>query len=47
MKVLLLKGYSTMATFARTITGLNVNVACSYWVHQPELPEAAKKLRKF
>ncbi len=36
-----------MATLALTVTVLNMNVNCLFLVHQPEIPEEAKKLRKF
>ncbi|NCC15450.1 MAG: cyclic lactone autoinducer peptide [Clostridia bacterium] len=36
-----------VATLAVVITTLNVNTTCLYMAHQPKLPDAAKKLRKF
>lgn len=36
-----------MASLALVVTMLNVNAACMCYAHQPELPEGAKKLRKF
>lgn len=44
MKKKLLK---LIASSALLITMCNVNLACMYWVNQPEIPEKAKKLRKF
>lgn len=38
---------NVLTSFALMITTLNVNTTC-YWVlHQDELPQTAKKLRKF
>ncbi|HJA40248.1 MAG TPA: cyclic lactone autoinducer peptide [Firmicutes bacterium] len=39
--------YSFLAVYAKSITGFNANLACSYWVHQRKLPEKSKKLRRF
>jgi len=36
-----------IASTALVVTTLSVNTACFIWWHQPELPEGAKKLRKF
>lgn len=36
-----------IASLALMVTVLNVNNACMLVAHQPELPETAKKLRKF
>jgi len=36
-----------LATLALMIVSLNVNSTCMFIAHQPELPEGAKKLRKF
>lgn len=35
------------AALALFVTVTNVNSACMYISHQPELPQNAKKLRKF
>lgn len=35
------------AAMALKVTSMNVNSACMLLVHQPKLPEGAKKLRKF
>lgn len=36
-----------MAALALVITTVSVNSACIFYMHQPEVPEEAKKLRKF
>lgn len=36
-----------VANVAFVMTLCNVNLACFYWVNQPEIPVNAKKLRKF
>lgn len=36
-----------IAATAKMATSANVNSACMFFVHQPKLPEGAKKLRKF
>lgn len=36
-----------VAAAARKATSVNVNSTCLFVVHQPKLPENAKKLRKF
>lgn len=36
-----------IAKTALAVTKANVNSTCPYSMHQPKLPEAAKKLRKF
>lgn len=38
---------SGVMLFAMTIATLSVNSACWYIMHQEELPDEAKKLRKF
>ena len=35
-----------VAKAARTATKANVNSACSFFLHQPKVPEAAMKLKK-
>lgn len=40
----ILKGVSNLAM---KVASENVNTACVWWLYQPEVPEAAKKLRKF
>lgn len=45
-KVLKKLGEATAKT-ALAVTQANVNATCGLWVHQPKLPESAKKLRKF
>lgn len=36
-----------LAALAIFVTAANVNSACIFITHQPELPQNAKKLRKF
>ncbi len=36
-----------VVSYAVVVTTLSANTACLYIMHQPELPESAKKLRKF
>jgi len=36
-----------VASFALVVTTMSVNAACLVVMHQPKLPEGAKKLRKF
>ncbi|MEM1485835.1 cyclic lactone autoinducer peptide [Oscillospiraceae bacterium PP1C4] len=43
----LLKWGNLLAAFAFVITTMTSNVACGWVYHQPKLPEAAKRLRKF
>jgi len=38
---------NVIACLALMATVFDVNVTCQYFVHQPKLPEGAKKLRKF
>lgn len=47
MKKLTEKSSSVIANVALKVTSMNVNSACMCFVHQPKLPETAKKLRKF
>lgn len=47
MKNTLLKLSGIVASLALVITAFNVNSACVFLVHQPELPDEAKKLSKF
>lgn len=44
MKKKLLK---ILASTAFIMTLCNVNMACFYWVNQPNVPEKARKLRRF
>lgn len=44
---LLVKLGTMVASFAFVLTAINVNSACVLFVHQPELPEGAKDLRRF
>lgn len=36
-----------IAAAAKMATSANVNSACFFVIHQPKLPEGAKKLRRF
>ncbi len=36
-----------MATFSVKSAVQNANSACAWWLGQPKLPKAVKKLRKF
>ncbi len=47
MKKLTVSISSTLANIAMSAVKLNVNSTCLYIAHQPELPEKARKLRKF
>lgn len=47
MKQLLIKIGASLASLALIITTLNVNTACMLFVHQPKLPDNAKRLRRF
>ena len=47
MKSLIYKFGTALACLALCITSLNVNKTCMLFVHQPKLPDGAKKLRKF
>ncbi|MDR0919795.1 MAG: cyclic lactone autoinducer peptide [Oscillospiraceae bacterium] len=41
------KADKLLAKIALAITKVNVNSTCPFMLHQPKLPEKAKKLRKF
>ncbi|HHW70298.1 MAG TPA: cyclic lactone autoinducer peptide [Clostridiales bacterium] len=47
MKRLVMKFRELIASFALATTAMNVNQTCMCWIHQPELPQGAEKLRKF
>ena len=47
MKKLAIKLGKMTSILALAITVMNVNSVCMLFAHQPELPEEAKKLRKF
>ncbi|MCL2816298.1 MAG: cyclic lactone autoinducer peptide [Oscillospiraceae bacterium] len=48
MKSKILSKISGMiACLALMATVLNVNAVCQFFFHQPELPQNAKKLRRF
>ncbi len=38
---------TTITSLAFIVTAFSVNSACIYIMHQPKLPESAKKMRKF
>ena len=38
---------SVVSVSALAATAADVNTTCIFWIHQPKLPEGAKKLRKF
>jgi len=38
---------SLLAALALVVTSLTVNSTCIYTMHQDEVPEVAKKLRRF
>lgn len=38
---------TVIASLALVITAVNVNATCGVLIHQPKMPEGAKKLRKF
>lgn len=47
-KNLLVKRISNvLAMLALFITTCNVNSTCVFYVHQPEIPEKAEKLKKY
>lgn len=47
MKGLYAKFAGVIAMLALMVTAVSVNHICVFVAHQPELPEGAKKLRKF
>lgn len=47
MKKFLQKYGGFIASLAIIVTTLNANTTCLFIMHQDELPESAKKLRKF
>lgn len=38
---------SMFAALAMVVTTFTMNSTCAFLMHQPKLPESAKKLRKF
>lgn len=38
---------AVIASLANQMTKSNVNTVCVFHIHQPKLPNGAKKLRKF
>jgi len=47
LKKLLYSLGGIVASFAVMVTTMSVNTTCLYIMHQPELPESTKKLRRF
>ena len=47
MTKLSVKSAGVIAALALRVTKMNVNSACICLIHQPKLPDGAKKLRKF
>lgn len=47
MKTLMCKFGGSLAALALLVTTVSVNTCCSWYGHQSELPDGAKKLRKF
>jgi cyclic lactone autoinducer peptide len=41
------KANKLIAKAALAVTKSNANATCAFLIHQPKMPEAAKKLRKF
>lgn len=46
MKNLMRKCATVIAGLAMVITTCTVNSACQFFLHQPELPEGAERLRR-
>ncbi|MEG2429222.1 MAG: cyclic lactone autoinducer peptide [Oscillospiraceae bacterium] len=47
MKKVVKKYAGAIAGLALMVTSLNANSTCIFYLHQPKMPENAKKLRKF
>ncbi len=47
LKTIMIKFSGLFAAVALMITAATANAACAFVMHQPEMPEGAKKLRKF
>ncbi|RFZ79572.1 cyclic lactone autoinducer peptide [Lacrimispora amygdalina] len=47
MELLFFKLVKIIASLALSFTSLNMNLACMLFIHQPKLPDNAKKLRRF
>lgn len=47
MKEFIKRHSSLLAALALVVTSLTVNSTCIYTMHQDEVPEVAKKLRRF
>lgn len=46
-KTLRKKTVQVLASASKKMAEFNANTACILWMHQPAIPEAVKKLRKF
>ena len=46
-KMLGKKSASIVASASKKMAQMTADTACIWWMHQPKLPEAVKKLRKF
>lgn len=47
MKKWLLKMGNLLASLAIVVAAANINICCSYFAYQPEMPEGAEDLCKF
>ncbi|WP_278321359.1 cyclic lactone autoinducer peptide [Lacrimispora amygdalina] len=47
IELLFFKLVKIIASLALSFTSLNMNLACMLFIHQPKLPDNAKKLRRF
>lgn len=47
MKAIMRRYAGVIAALALVVTTVSANSACIWFTYQPELPETAKKLRKF
>jgi len=47
VKGLLIKLGGMVASFGLLVTAINANTNCICFIHQPEMPKGAEKLRKF
>ena len=47
MKKFFRHNLKVLSLFALFVAAISANTTCSLWIHQPELPESVKALRKF
>ncbi|MBE7719945.1 MAG: cyclic lactone autoinducer peptide [Lacrimispora celerecrescens] len=47
MNKLIIKVGGMLASLALMVTALNINTTCIMYAFQPELPQKARKLRRF